>query len=82
LYNSIKVASYQSDQQLDDDDDDADSHGLRVMGIAYSTDRNEAAYAACIDRDGEVSDFMRLTHILNRRAPRGSSMNYREKDKV
>ena len=37
LYGWLKVAPYQVDQPIDDDDEDFDtSHGLRIMGIAYS----------------------------------------------
>ena len=40
LYGWLKVAPYQVEQQLDDEDDEFDSsRGLRVMGVCYSTNR-------------------------------------------
>lgn len=82
LYNWIKVAPYQSEQQLDDDEDDDDaSHGLRVMGVGFSTDREEAAYCACIDGEGDVTDFMRMVHLLQRRSPARGSKPPREKER-
>lgn len=35
LYGWLRVAPYQVDQMLDEDNEDT-SHGLRIMGIAYS----------------------------------------------
>lgn len=39
LYNWLKVAPYQVDQQLEDDYDYDDNHGVKVLGVAFSTDR-------------------------------------------
>uniref|UniRef100_A0A1I8JEX7 Transcription elongation factor spt6 n=1 Tax=Macrostomum lignano TaxID=282301 RepID=A0A1I8JEX7_9PLAT len=36
----------------------------RVMGVAYSTDREIAAYASVINSNGEVLDFLRLPFLL------------------
>lgn len=43
LYNWLKVAPYQADQQMDYDDDDDDDYesgrsGLRVFGVAHPLD--------------------------------------------
>ncbi|XP_071094189.1 transcription elongation factor SPT6-like [Haliotis cracherodii] len=67
LYNWLKVAPYQVDQQLEDDYDYDDNHGVKVLGVAFSTDRDSTAFGALIDGDGEVTDFIRLEHILKRR---------------
>ncbi|KAK2185910.1 hypothetical protein NP493_217g02051 [Ridgeia piscesae] len=68
LYGWLKVAPYQVEQQLDDEDDEFDSsRGLRVMGVCYSTNREVASYCCVIDGDGNVVDFMRLVHIMKRK---------------
>ncbi|XP_064619005.1 transcription elongation factor SPT6-like [Lineus longissimus] len=68
LYHWLKVAPYQTDQQLDDDDEYMDSsNGLKVLGIAFSQERDEAAFCALVDGDGEVTDFLRLIHLMKRR---------------
>ena len=42
LYDWLKVAPYQVDEQSagDDDDDLSASKGLRVLAVAYSTERS------------------------------------------
>jgi transcription elongation factor SPT6 len=39
LYDWLKVAPYQVDEQIIDDDECGASRGIRVMGVAYSTER-------------------------------------------
>ena len=40
MYAYLKVAPYAPENMIDDDDEDFDSSkGVRVMGLAYSTDR-------------------------------------------
>ena len=40
LYGYLKVAPYQPEQLLDEDEDDYTAdNGVRVMGIAYEQDR-------------------------------------------
>lgn len=49
LYDWLKVAPYQVDDQStgnDDDDDLSASKGLRVLAVAYSTERSAPAAAA------------------------------------
>ena len=41
LYNWLKVAPYQADQQMEDDYEYDDQGGVRVLGIAYSQERWE-----------------------------------------
>ncbi|XP_013397141.1 transcription elongation factor SPT6 isoform X3 [Lingula anatina] len=64
LYNWLKVAPYQTDQPDLDDDDDDYSKGLRVLGIGFAPDRETAAFGALIDGDGEVTEYIRLPHLL------------------
>jgi hypothetical protein len=39
LYDWLKVAPYQADEQIIDDDEFSSARGIRVMGVAYSTER-------------------------------------------
>ena len=40
LYSYLRIAPYQPEQQLDDDDEDYDtSNGIRAMGVAFVTDK-------------------------------------------
>uniref|UniRef100_A0A0K0DMN9 Suppressor of Ty 6 homolog n=1 Tax=Angiostrongylus cantonensis TaxID=6313 RepID=A0A0K0DMN9_ANGCA len=39
---------------------------VRVMGIAYSTDFNEASFGALVDQDGDVIDYCRMVHFTKR----------------
>nr|KAG5690166.1 hypothetical protein BaRGS_013623 [Batillaria attramentaria] len=82
LYNWLKVAPYQAEQQLDDDYDDDDSgSGVRVLGIAYSSDKDTSAFGALIDGDGLVSDFVRLPYFTYRRnSYRQIERDWKEKD--
>jgi len=68
LYNWLKVAPYAIDQPLEDEDEEFDtSHGVRVMGVVYSSKRDEASFSAIVDGDGEVVDYLRLPHITKRK---------------
>lgn len=52
---------------MDEDDDDWDtSKGIRVMGLAYSPDHEQASFASILSPDGEVLDHLRLPHIMKR----------------
>ncbi|XP_064612097.1 transcription elongation factor SPT6-like [Liolophura sinensis] len=79
LYNWLKVAPYQVDQQLDDDDDEDSSRGLRVMGLAFVQQRDTAAFCAMIDGDGEVTDYLRLEYMLTRRNAWGRELDIKGK---
>lgn len=39
LYDWLKVAPYQADEQIIDDDEFSSARGTRVMGVAYATER-------------------------------------------
>lgn len=82
LLNWLKVAPYQVDQQLDDDYDyDDNNNGLKVMGVAYSTNRDTPAFATIIDGNGQVTDFLRLQDMTKRRnAWRPKDKEAKEKD--
>lgn len=77
LYNWIKVAPYNPAIEVDDDDYDWDaSRGIRVMGIGYVPDYSQAAFAAIISPDGEVTDYLRIPHLLKRKN------TYRQEEKM
>ncbi|KAL3856432.1 hypothetical protein ACJMK2_011193 [Sinanodonta woodiana] len=68
LYNWLKVAPYQADQQLDDHYDYDDSEqGLRVLGVSFVTARETTSFGAQIDGDGQVTDFIRLPGLTYRK---------------
>jgi transcription elongation factor SPT6 len=53
--------------EIDEDDDDWDaSKGIRVMGLAYSPDHEQASFACILSPDGEVQDHLRLPYIMKR----------------
>lgn len=60
------------------DDEDFDTrNGLRILGIAFTPDNEEASYAALIDGDCEITDYLKLEFLMLKRADAFSS----EKDK-
>ncbi|KAI4456284.1 transcription elongation factor spt6 [Holotrichia oblita] len=75
LYNWIKVAPYKVTFEEEDDDWDT-SKGVRVMAIAYVPDYTQSAFACMSAADGDITDYLRLPHLLKR-------MNsYREDEKM
>ena len=42
------------------------SEGVRVLGISYSDDEEEASYGALINMQGEVADFIKLSFLTKR----------------
>ncbi|CAL1273727.1 unnamed protein product [Larinioides sclopetarius] len=67
LYNWLKVAPYQVDPQIEEEDDFDTREGVRVLSIAYSPERDVPAFCALLDGDGEVLEYLRLPHLLKRR---------------
>lgn len=69
--------------EVDEDDDDWDtSKGIRVMGLTYSPDHEQASFACILSPDGEVLDHLRLPYIMKRpfnddvKAKRDSDFNH------
>jgi len=50
LYDCLKVAPYQVDDQsaTDEDDDFSPSKGLRVLAVAYSSERSSICFCECL----------------------------------
>ncbi|XP_072909557.1 transcription elongation factor SPT6 [Hemitrygon akajei] len=71
LYNWLKVAPYRPDQQNEEDDDDFmeenQSKGVRVLGLAFASERDTPAFCSLVNGEGEVTDFLRLPYFLKRR---------------
>ncbi|XP_071770742.1 transcription elongation factor SPT6-like [Centroberyx gerrardi] len=71
LYNWLKVAPYRPDQQLEEEDEDlmaeAQSKGIRVLGVAFASSRDTPVFCALVNGDGEMGDFLRLPYFLKRR---------------
>lgn len=67
LYNWLKIAPYQVEQSVEEDEDYDTREGIRVLGIAYVSDWEIPAFGALIDGSGEVTDYLRLPHLLKRK---------------
>ncbi|XP_041456554.1 transcription elongation factor SPT6-like isoform X2 [Lytechinus variegatus] len=71
MFNYLKVMPLQVDQPMEEDEDDyLDGNsrmGLRVMGFAFTSAMDSAAFCCMLDGEGEVTDFLRLPHFLRRR---------------
>ncbi|CAD7091358.1 unnamed protein product [Hermetia illucens] len=67
LYNWIKIAPYVPSFTEEDDYDWETTKGIRAMGLAYVPDYNQAAFCAITSPEGEVTDYLRVPHILKRK---------------
>nr|CAD7567502.1 unnamed protein product [Timema californicum] len=76
LYNWLKVAPYTVEFTEEDDEEWDTSKGLRVMGLAFVPDYSQAAFACIVGPDGDVTDHLRLPHVLKRKN------SFREEEKL
>ncbi|CAG9861207.1 unnamed protein product [Phyllotreta striolata] len=67
LYNSIKIAPYSITFPDEDEDEWDTSKGVRVMGLAYVPEYTVSAFACIAAPDGDITDYLRLPHILKRK---------------
>ena len=65
LYSWIKWAPYTNDFKDEEEEWDT-SDGVRVLGISYSDDQDEASYGALISTQGDVADFIKLSFLTKR----------------
>lgn len=72
---SNQVAPYKVTFEEEDDDWDT-SKGVRVMAIAYVPDYTQSAFACMAAPDGDITDYLRLPHLLKR------INSYREDEKL
>ena len=66
LYDWIKWHPYTKDFSAEDDEAWDTSDGVRVLGIGYSEDQEDAAYAVLIDTSGDMKDYLKLSYIMKR----------------
>nr|XP_023025243.1 transcription elongation factor SPT6 isoform X1 [Leptinotarsa decemlineata]XP_023025244.1 transcription elongation factor SPT6 isoform X2 [Leptinotarsa decemlineata] len=76
LYNWIKIAPYTITFSEEDEDDWDTSKGIRTMGLAYVPDYTVSAFACIAAPDGEITDYLRLPHMLKRKN------SYRNEEKL
>lgn len=67
LYNWLKVAPYSVDFSEEDDYDWDTTKGVRVMALAYVPDYSQSAFCALTSPDGDVTDYLKVPHILRRK---------------
>ncbi|XP_065172067.1 transcription elongation factor SPT6 isoform X2 [Atheta coriaria] len=67
LYNWIRVAPYKVDFADEEDDEWDTSRGIRVMAVAYVPDYSQSAFTCIANHDGEISEYLRLPHLLKRK---------------
>ena len=69
--------------QADDDEEFDTREGIRVMGLAFTPNNEEASYCAMIDGDGEVTDYIKLEYFMLKRVEGFATekdKSYRHKD--
>lgn len=64
----IKFAPYSADFSEEDDYEWDTTKGIRVMGVAYTTDLDQAAFCSLTSPDGDVTDYLRIPNILKRKS--------------
>jgi hypothetical protein len=68
----IETEAYKPRFGYQNEDDDFQDAGVRIMAICYSSDKTEASFTVIIDENGVVLDHQRLvnfTRRLNSRFP-------------
>jgi len=65
---ALKIRDYLSiaGYQIEENENEEEHTGVISMAIAYSEDRNLAAFAAIVDGTGEFQDYLKLSNIRNR----------------
>lgn len=67
LYNWLRVAPYRVEFPDEEEDEWDTSKGLRVMAVAYVPDYSQAAFTCMAGVDGDITDYLRLPHLLKRK---------------
>ncbi|KAH8236737.1 hypothetical protein KR026_009703 [Drosophila bipectinata] len=68
LYKWLQVAPYKPEIPPDYSYEEWGSLlGIRVLSLAYDTDLSVAAFCAVTTVEGDISDYLRLPHILKRK---------------
>ncbi|XP_060521956.1 transcription elongation factor SPT6 isoform X2 [Cylas formicarius] len=76
LYNWIKIAPYSVAFPDEEEEEWDTSKGTRVMGVAYVPDYSQSAFACIAAPDGDITDYLRLPHLLKRKN------SYRQEEKL
>ncbi|ESO03042.1 hypothetical protein HELRODRAFT_173910 [Helobdella robusta] len=76
LHSLLRVAPHQVDQILQKEKDYRVDKGLRILGVATSSDKDEASYCAIIDGSEEITDYQKMTSL----AARGYLWSKKEKE--
>ena len=71
-----QVAGYNVDNEDENDDDWDTSKGLRIMGLAYASDFEQAPFACIVAPDGECIEYKKLPNLLKRKN------SYREDERL
>ncbi|GMR43278.1 hypothetical protein PMAYCL1PPCAC_13473 [Pristionchus mayeri] len=85
MCNRLSTSSYKPPKKLDGDDDDEENERegeVRVLGVVYSTERDEVSFGALIDQDGVVIDSIRLPYLMNRRGPQEERQKREDMEKL
>lgn len=67
LRNWISVAPYRPDGAFNEDGaygSENETNYCRVLGLSFEADKTVASFAAMIDTDGQVMDFLRLKYLF------------------
>lgn len=75
----LSVGRYAVKFEDEDEDDWDSSQGCRIMGIMYENDIDVASYAVVISEEGEVTDLLKMEHLLKRSRARNEK-EAREKE--
>lgn len=63
----VQVAPYKISFPDEEEDEWDTSKGLKVMAIAYVPDYTQSAFACLAATDGDITDYLRLPHLLKRK---------------
>lgn len=67
LNNWIRIAPYEANFTEEDDYEWETRNGIRCMGLAYVPDHSQAAFCAITAPDGDVTDYLKISHLLKRK---------------
>lgn len=65
--STLQVSPYSISFPDEDEDEWDTTKGIRVMAIAYVPDYSQSAFACIAAPDGDITDYLRLPHLLKRK---------------
>lgn len=87
-YISVAPYSFNAEEcRVEDEDEFETSKGVRIVGLAFEPKNEEASYAAIIDGDGEITDYIKLEFLMHKRSEgfateRDKSYRYKDREKL